>query len=145
MALDYKGPIGGKHGLYYHVVLDKYSSYPEIVIVSYTKLESLQPRLRVIWARFGYPEVLIHDEGPPYNIWEWQKYVKQIGCKMDKLTPQHPKSNAMFECMMGNLVKITHATITEGKEPEANLQYFLRECCSTPNRATGRTPLERCA
>ena len=48
VALDFKGPIGGKSGFYYHVVLDTYSRYPEIFIVPDTKFETLKPRLEEV-------------------------------------------------------------------------------------------------
>ena len=51
----------------------------------------------------------------------------EIGVKMDLCTPEHPQSNGMVKKMIGNLVKITHAAVTEGKDLSELLQSFLRE------------------
>ena len=67
----------------------------EITVVPDTKFELLKLRLEEIWSRFGYPEKLIHDSGPPYNTWEGKRYVEDLGCKMNMSTPEHPKLNAM--------------------------------------------------
>ena len=114
--MDFKGPIGGKNGFYYHVVLDIYSRYPGVSIVQDTKFETLKPTLEDIRSCFGYPDTLTHDGGPPYNSWEWSKYVKEIGCRMEMSMPEQPQSSGMCERMMDNLVKITHAAFADGKE-----------------------------
>ena len=36
IAMDYKGPIGGKHGFYYQIIVDTYSHYPEVTVVNDT-------------------------------------------------------------------------------------------------------------
>ena len=56
---------------------------------------------------------------------------------MDLCNPKHPQSNGMVEKMLGNLAKITHAAIMEGKKPSELLQSFLREYRATPNISTG--------
>jgi len=103
VAVDYKGPIGGKSGFYYHVVIDMYSRYPEVVIVGDTKFDTLRPKLEEIWAQFGIPGKIIHDGGPPYNSDDWSQYAKEFGCKLELCTPEHPQSNGTAEKMMASL------------------------------------------
>ena len=57
----------------------------------------------------------------------------KIGVKIDLSTLKHSKSNGMCKRMMENLVKLTHAEITEGKEPNSHLNLFLREYRNTVN------------
>ena len=140
VAVDYKGPIGGQSGFYYHVVIDLYSRYPEVVIVKDTSFDTLKPKLEEIWARFGIPGKIIHDGGPPYNSRDWRHYAKEIGTNLELCTPEHPQSNGTAEKMMANLVKITHAAIAEGKEPASALQSFLLSYRSTPHPSTGKSP-----
>ena len=45
VAVDFKGPIGGSRGYYFHVVIDTYSHYPEVQIVKSTGFEKLQKEL----------------------------------------------------------------------------------------------------
>ena len=65
ISVDFKGPIGGKAGFYYHVVIDNYSCYPEVSIVPDTKFSTPKPVLEEIWSRWGHPNKVIHDGGPP--------------------------------------------------------------------------------
>ena len=53
--------------------------------------------------------------------------MEDIGVKMDLCMPEHPESNGIVGKMMGNLVRIMHAAVTEGKDPAELLQSFLRE------------------
>ena len=59
---------------------------------------------------------------------------------MDLCTSEHPQSNGMVEKMMGNSVKVTHAVVTEVKNPAELLQSFLREYRATPDISTGIVP-----
>ena len=71
--------------------------------------------------------------------------MEDMGYKMDMSTPEHPQSNAMCEKIMGNLVKITQAAISQNKEPKELLQLlpsFLREYRSNPHVITGKSPSE---
>ena len=67
VALDFKGPMGGKDGFYYHVNLDTYSRYPEIAIVMETKFSTLKPVMEETFSRWESPNNILHDCGPPYN------------------------------------------------------------------------------
>ena len=51
MAADFKGPIGGRDGYYFHVTIDTYSRYPEVACVKTTSFEKLKPALDEAWAR----------------------------------------------------------------------------------------------
>ena len=57
--------------------IDYYSRYPEIFIVPDTSFEPLKPKLEEVWARFGIPDKIVHDGGPPYNSHEWRQYAQQ--------------------------------------------------------------------
>ena len=46
----------------------------------------------------------------------------------------------MVEHMMGNLVKVTHAEVTEGRNPLDLLSSFLREYRATRHISTGKSP-----
>ena len=140
VAVDYKGPIGGPRGFYYHVIVDLYSRYPEIFIVPDTTFESLRPKLEEVWARLGIPEKIIHDGGAPYNSHEWKLYAQEKGYELELCTPEHPQSNGMAEKMMASLAKITHAALAEGVKPRDVLQTFLISYRSTPHGSTGKSP-----
>ena len=66
--------------------------------------------------------------------------MEEIGVKMDFSNLEHPQSNWMVGKMMGNLVKIMHAAVTEGKDPSELLKSFLREYRASPNISTRVAP-----
>ena len=140
VAVDFKGPIGGPRGFYLHTVIDTYSRYPEVAVVSSTSFDKLKPKLDETWARHGYPEKVIHDGGPPYNSHEWRKYAKRSGFISDLCTPEHPQSNGLVEKFNASLVKVTHAALAEKRDPKEAVQKFLMMYRSTPHSTTGKTP-----
>ena len=89
------------------MVMDLYSCYPEVVIVEDTKFDALKPKLEEIWSMFGIPEMIIHDRGPPCNLNEWRKYLKEMGFRSELCAPEYPQSKGLAEKMMASLAKVT--------------------------------------
>ena len=140
LAADFKGPIGGSKGYYFHVLIDTYSRYPEVAIVKSTSFSKLKAVLNQSWAAHGSPEAIIHDGGPPYNGKKWKEYGKQWGFESDLCTPYHPQSNGLAEKFMSSIVKVTHAAIAEGKEPKEEIYKFLGIYRNTKHPTTGKSP-----
>ena len=55
---DFKGPIGSKY--YLHVLIDQFSKYPEVNVISSTSFSKLEPRLDRILATHGVPDESNH-------------------------------------------------------------------------------------
>ena len=142
VACDFKGPIGGSRGYYFHVIINLHSRWPEVALVKSTSFDKLEPTLDSVWAAQGIPEKIIHDGGPPYNGSQWQKYAKKVGFKPEKCTPEHPQSNGLAEKFMVSIVKVTHAAIADGKDPRKEINKFLMIYRATPHSATGKSPSE---
>ena len=49
VTLDFKGPVGGKDGFHFHIIMDTYSCYPDIALVPDTKFETLRPVLKGLY------------------------------------------------------------------------------------------------
>ena len=60
---DFKGPIGAKY--YLHIIIDQYSKFPEVDVITSTKFEALRPVLDRVFCTHGIPETLSTDNGPP--------------------------------------------------------------------------------
>ena len=137
---DYKGPIGGPRGYYFHVLIDTYSKWPEVSVTKSTEFERLFPALDQSFACHGYPDLVIHDGGPPYNSHNWKEYAKRCGFETSLCTPEHPQANGQAEKFMSSIVKLTHAIIAEGKDPKKEIYTFLMNYRNTPHSSTGQTP-----
>ena len=142
VAADFKGPIGGPRGYYFHVVIDLYSRWPEVAMTKSTSFESLQPKLDEVWATHGVPEKVVHDGGPPYNSHSWRKYAKSVGFESEMCTPEHPQSNGLAEKFMSSVVKVTHAALAAKKDPVEEMNRFLMNYRAAPHSSTGKSPSE---
>jgi hypothetical protein len=141
-AADYKGPIGGPRGYYFHVLVDTYSKWPEVAVTTSTRFEKLFPVLDGSFSSHGIPSQVIHDNGPPYNSAKWREYARKVGFSSKPCTPEHPQGNGLAEKMMASIVKLTHASLAEGKDPKTEITQWLLNYRNTPHPSTRKTPSE---
>ena len=106
---DFKGPIAGSY--YVHVIIDQYSKYPEVDIVSSTSFKKLKPVLDRIFATHGVPETLTTDNGPPYPSHEMSVYAKRLGIELTPVTPEDPQSNSFAENFVKSICKVIHTAV----------------------------------
>ena len=137
---DFKGPIGSKY--YLHVIVDQYSKYPEVDLVTSTSFEKLKPSLDRVFANHGIPESMSSDNGPPYPSHQMKEYAKNMGFKMTPVAPDDPQCNGFAENFMKPLTKMIHAAIIEKKDPKSELHRFLLQYRATPHSTTDKSPAE---
>ena len=99
-------------------MVDTYSKWPEVAVTTSTKFEKLFPVLDGSFSTHGIPSQVIHDNGPPYNGAEWRRYARKVGFSPKPCTPEHPQGNGLAEKMMASIVKLTHASLAEGKSED---------------------------
>ena len=97
LSMDFAGPFPS--GDYLMVVLDEYSRYPEVEIISSTAASSVIPRLDSIFARQGFPMVVKTDNGPPFKGHEFAKFAETCGFRHRKVTPLHPEANGEADAL----------------------------------------------
>ena len=68
-------------GQYLLVVIDTYSLYPEVVLVTTTSARAIIPKLDAIFARHGIPDQIKSDNEPPFFGDEFAAYMKSLGTK----------------------------------------------------------------
>ena len=139
-SADYKGPIAGKY--YFHVLIDNYSRWPEVVMVTSTGFDKLHDKLEDSFNTHGIPDSITHDNGPCYNSGNWRKFAKTWGFNIRPCTPEHPQSNGIAERFMGVLVKVVHAAVASGQDPKVAVRRRLLNYRNTPHPSTGKTPAE---
>ena len=137
---DFKGPIGGKY--YMHIIIDQYSKFPEVDIVTTTSFEKLRPVLDRIFSTHGIPEKLSTDNGSPYTSDALAQYAKEMGFQLTPVTPRDPQCNGFAENFIKTLCKLLHTCAAEEKDPKRELHRFLLQYRATPHLTTGRSPAE---
>merc|ERR1712059_168869 len=114
-SADYKGPIVGKY--YFHVLIENYSRWPEVQMVTSTSFEQLQGKLEDSFSIHGVPESITHDNGPCYNSADWRKFGQKWGFQGRPCTPENPKANGIAERFMGTSKSSTHGS-GRGERPK---------------------------
>ena len=140
-SADYKGPIAaGKY--YFHVLIDNYSRWPEVAMVTSTAFGKLGDKLEDSFGTHGIPESITHDNGPCYNGRDWRRFGKKWGFESRHCTPEHPQANGIAERFMGVLVKVVHTAMASGQDPKVAVRRRLFNYRHTPHPSTGKTPAE---
>ncbi|XP_055590022.1 uncharacterized protein K02A2.6-like [Uranotaenia lowii] len=98
--LDYAGPLDG---MYYLVIVDSYSKWPEIFQTRSTTAAVTIRFLLETFARFGIPETLITDNGTQFCSSEFKKMCEQLGIIHIRTAPYHPQSNGQAERFVDTL------------------------------------------
>ena len=71
-VMDFLRPLPSAE--YLMVVIDDYSRFPEVEIVTSTSVRSTIPKFHAIFARQGIPDVLKNDNGPLFNAMEFKNF-----------------------------------------------------------------------
>jgi len=140
VSIDFCGPFPS--GEYALVVIDNYSRFPEVELLSTTSAAATIPKLDMIFARQGNPEVMTSDNGPPFNSKEFAMYAEVEGIRHRKVTPLWPQANGEAERFMQPLQKAIRTAHTEGKNWRRTLCKFLRNYRAAPHGTTGIPPFD---
>lgn len=122
------------------VVMDDYSRYPLVQLVSTTAAAAVIPKLDHMFAMFGVPEIVKSDNGPPFNGKDFAYFAEVMGFKHRKVTPYWPQANGEIERFVKTLKKSVQVAKLETKNWRKELQHFLGAYRTTPHTTTGCTP-----
>ena len=124
-------------GRYVLVVVDDYSSFPQVEIVHSTSAKAVIPKLDRIFAAYGVPKVVKSDNGPPFNGHEFAQFANYMGFKHRKVTPLWPEANGEVERFMRTFGKVLRTT--KHWSQDMYIQ-FLRNYRATAHSTTGVAP-----
>ena len=139
LSVDFYGPINSE---YLMVVIDDFSRYPIIDIVTSTSAAAVIPRLDQMFAAFGTPQVLRSDNGPPFNSKAFADFANYLGFRHHLVTPRWPRANGEAERFMKCIKKIVQTAQIEGRSWKQQLFNFLRVYRATPHTSTKICPHE---
>ena len=136
--IDFCGPF--PTGEYTLVVIDAYSRFPEVEVVSSTSAKSTIAKLQRIFATHGMPRVIRSDNGPPFTSYEFQAFMEECGINHRRITPLWPQANSEAENFMKPLTKAIRAAHLEKKNWKTEIHAFLLNYRATPHSTTGFAP-----
>jgi len=120
-------------GQKYLVLVCYYSKYIEIAHMVNTTAFSVVNKLKSIFARFGCPEELVTDNGPPFGSGEFKDFVKFFDIKHTTSSPHYPQSNGQVE----RAVQVAKHILNQDDPFLALMAYR-----STPHSSTGFSPAQ---
>ena len=130
--------FSGKH---YLIVVDAHSKWPEVIgPMSTTTAESTTNALRSIFARFGLPEQIVSDNGPPFQSSVYELFLKMNGIQRVLTSAYHPSSNGQAERFVQTFKNFMKAASAAPGNLHQKIQDFLLTYRSSPNATTGITP-----
>lgn len=140
IAIDFLGPLPSGHNLL--VIVDYYSRYKEVEIM--TKIDSLETikRLKIVFARFGNPQRMKADNGPQLSSGEFEQFCRLNGIYLDSSTPWWPQENGEVERQNRSLLKRLEISQHEKRNWQEDLQTYLMMYRSTPHSTTLKSPAE---
>eukprot|EP00112_Aurelia_sp_Birch-Aquarium-sp1_P025425 Seg843.11 transcript_id=Seg843.11/GoldUCD/mRNA.D3Y31 product="putative protein K02A2.6" protein_id=Seg843.11/GoldUCD/D3Y31 len=136
--IDFCGPFPG--GEYLLVVIDAYSRFSEVEIVSSTSSKVTIPKLERIFATHGLSQFVKSDNGPPFPGHEFYQFMKELGATHKPSSPLRPQGNAEVERFMQPLEKAIRTANLEGKDWKRAIFKFLLNYRATPHFTTGHSP-----
>ncbi|EFP09026.1 hypothetical protein CRE_22508 [Caenorhabditis remanei] len=125
---DYAGPI---QGIYYLVIVDSFSKWPEVIATTSISSSSTINIFRKIFAQFGNPKVLVTDNGTQFTSAPFNDFCKENGIQHIRSPPFHPQSNGQAERFVDTLKRALCKLKGEGNNDSA-IQVFLQNYRSTP-------------
>ncbi|XP_062715677.1 uncharacterized protein K02A2.6-like [Aedes albopictus] len=138
--IDYAGPVDG---VYFLVIADPYSKWPEVHVTKSTTSRATIKLLNQTFATFGVPEVLVSDNGTQFSSHEFQTFCTSQGIHHIRIAPYHPQSNGLAERFVDTLKRSLRKIRSGGETLEEALCTFLQVYRSTPtNDLEGRSPAE---
>ena len=138
--VDFCGPF--PTGEYLLVVIDAYSRFPEVEIVTSTSAKTTIPKLERIFATHGIPKILKSDNGPPFSSAEIRSFMDENGPVHKRITPLWPQANGQAESFMKPLTKAIRAALISKRSWRKELNKFLLNYRATPHSTTGYSPAE---
>ena len=106
-------------GNHYLFVSDYFSRYLEVVRLTTTS-SSVIRALKIIFSRFGIPEILRSDNGPQYASKEFEEFAKYYGFRHEISSPLYPQSNGLAERM----VQTTKRLLSRSGDPQLALLTY---------------------
>nr|CAX83692.1 Gap-Pol polyprotein [Schistosoma japonicum] len=129
--LDFAGPMSG---VYYLVLVDAYSKWPEIHPVVPPTTQKTLETLRKIFACHGLPETLVTDNGSQFTSQIISDFCRQIAVTHICSPPYDPQSNGQTEWFVNTFKTAILKTKGEGSLAEI-IQRFLLAYRSSPNNS----------
>lgn len=138
LHIDFAGPMSGH---YYFVIVDAYSKWVDVIPTKTTTSPWCIKQLRNLFCNFGFPEVLVSDNGPQFTSKIFKDFLESNGVTHRTSAPFHPSTNGQAERNVQTIKKLLKCMQEEGGDVEHKLCQILIQLRKVPN-ADGKSPYD---
>jgi Integrase core domain. len=103
IAADFYGDLPTGEKLL--VITDLYSKFPIIEVLRSTKLQTVGERFDDLFSLFGFSKKILTDNGPPWDSYDFKRFLEQRNIKHELSIPLSPRSNGRVERFMPSITK----------------------------------------
>ena len=123
----------------YMITVDYYSNFFEVDRLSDKKAPEIIRHLKAHFARWGCPELLCTDNGPPFNSSEFRRFSTLYEFEHRTSSPRYPQSNGKSE----NAVRTVKRLMQKALEAHSDPYLALLDLRNTPSESFGESPAQR--
>ena len=144
ISVDLTGPSDLLQGRTLLTIIDHFSRFPEVFILSDTSSKSIIDALTSLFARYGLPEKLLSDNGSNFVSTEFENFLASTMTQHFRTSNFHPQTNGVLERFHGSLKLRLRKLMTFDKLPlHLAIEKVLYDLRSSPHEVTGATPYEK--
>lgn len=137
LHLDFMGPFMGKTFL---VLVDAYSKWPVIEMVSSMTSKTVIDILKKVFADQGLPDMIVSDNGLAFTGAEFQNFMKKNQIKHVTGAPYHPPTNGQAERTIQTIKnKLKKVSELPWQDRVVKVLFHMR---TSPSTVTGKSPAE---
>ena len=94
------------------------------------------PIIERIFSIYGIPEIIVSDNGPPFQSHQLATYFRQKYITHDRITPLCHRANGQVERFMPNMIKVAQSDIIEKKDWCIKIYRFAAAYRNSPHCTT---------
>lgn len=140
LAIDFCGPLPSGHYLF--VVVDYFSRFTEVKIMTKTETKDTIDALEEIFERFGNPLSITCDNGPQFISAGFKEFCDENDIAIISTTPYWPQQNGEVERQNRSLLKRIKISQNTNGNWRKDLRTYLKMYRSTPHSVTMKSPGE---
>lgn len=140
VAIDFLGPLPSGH--YFLVIVDYFSRYKEIKIMTSVTSANTIAVLKEIFSRLGFPVSITADNGKQFKSQEFKSFCEKSGIILFNTIPYWPQQNGEVERQNRDIVKRLKISQLQNTNWRQDLLDYLMMYNATPHTTTGKSPSE---
>ena len=146
VGIDLVGPLSPpseeKHR-FILTLIDLATRFPEAVPLKDISSVAVAESLMSIFARLGFPSVILSDQGSQFNSDLMKQFHALCGTQAVRTAPYHPQTNGTVERFHGTLKAMLRKVVhSQPKAWHRYLPALLFACRELPSESTGFSPFE---